>query len=70
MNALVTIAWWYAVGLATMTWLLRPVRNWTWGTLATAVAFAQLGPLLTAGIAFKVVVEAEFWRKRIFGGPS
>ena len=44
----------------------QPVQKWTWGDLATAVAFGWVGPLLPAAVLLKIVIEAKFWKRRIF----
>ena len=63
--AILLLAWW-AAGAAAMTYVMQPVQKWTWGDLATAVAFGWIGPLLPAAVLLKIVIEAKFWKRRIF----
>ena len=56
---------WLFTGSATMTYLLRPVKELRWIDLAVIIGFAWLGPSLLIAIGGEVLLEAKFWDKKI-----
>jgi len=61
------IGLWIFVGIVSMTWLMRPVRDITWGQLVAILFLGSLiGPFVGLGIFIHSIVEANFWEKKIW----
>lgn len=64
----ISIVCWCAVGTGGLIWLSWDREAFTWGNLFWCVVLGcVIGPLLWIAIALKILVQADFWNKPIFG---
>ena len=65
---IVAVVVWCWVGTTSLIWLSWDREAFTWGNLVFCLVLGGcIGPILWVIIGLKILVQADFWNKPIFG---
>lgn len=68
MIVLIMLAW-SLLGILQLTYINRPIKNWTWGKLGEVIVWGSLGGGFTLIFWLIRFIEADFWKKKISNRP-